>query len=364
MNDERPNFYDLSLNELETLLSTWGIPAYRARQIWTAIYGQFIPSPEGITTLPLELRARLGTALRFESLSPARVLASSDQQTQKTLFTLPDQSSIEAVLMVYDRRRTTCISTQAGCAMGCSFCATGQMGFFRSLTSGEIIEQVLYYARHLQQQDERLTNIVLMGMGEPFANYDAVLDAITRLNDPQGANIGERRFTISTVGIVPGIYRFAEEKRQINLAVSLHAATDEVRNELIPINRRYPLDELFTACHYYVDTTSRRITFEWALIQDVNDGLEQADALIERLRGLICHVNLIPLNPTGAFPGLAPAPQRISAFQARLEENHIPCTLRLRRGVDIQAGCGQLASLEQGDSYPSTPAGPTPDSTS
>jgi 23S rRNA (adenine2503-C2)-methyltransferase len=236
-----------------------------------------------------------------------------------------------------------CISTQAGCAMGCVFCATGQMGFKRHLSSGEIVEQVVYYARLLKAEGLPVTNIVVMGMGEPFHNYEATMSAIDRLNDPAGMNLGERRFTISTVGLIPLIRRFANEKRQINLAVSLHAADDELRTSMLPINKKYPLDELFATCRDYVDATRRRITFEWALIQGVNDTPEQARRLAERVRGMLCHVNAIPLNPTQAYKGQATTRQRAEAFCAELEKVGIPCSIRLRRGIDIQAGCGQLA---------------------
>lgn len=351
----KPLLYDLSRSELETRLAEWGQPAYRARQLWHAVYVEWLSDPENITTLPKALRQRLASSLSFSAITPERTLHSSDQQTRKVLFRLPDGHPLEAVLMVYDRRRTICISTQSGCGMNCSFCATGQMGFFRNLSSGEIVEQVLHFGRILHQQEDRITNIVLMGMGEPFANYDAVLEAIDRLNDHEGANFGERRFTISTVGVVPGIYRFSDEKRQVNLAVSLHAATDELRDELIPMNRRYPLEELMQACRYYVDTTHRRISFEWALINGVNDGPEQADAFLELVRGLNCHVNLIPLNPTAAFPGAPPADDAVHAFQDRLTQHGVACTLRLRRGIDIQAGCGQLAAQHQRPAPPPAP---------
>ncbi len=209
--------------------------------------------------------------------------------------------------MRYERRRTICISTQVGCAMGCVFCATGQMGYQRNLTAGEIVAQVMTYARRLQTTGERLTNIVVMGMGEPFHNYEGTLAALDRLNDPEGFGFGERRMTISTVGLIPGIDRFAAEKRQINLAVSLHAATDELRSSLLPINRRYPLEPLFDACRRYVQATHRRITFEWALIEGVNDGQDQALALAGLAQGLLCHVNLIPFNPTRGYTA-APHP--------------------------------------------------------
>ena len=228
--------------------------------------------------------------------------------------------------------------------MGCVFCATGLMGFKRHLTSGEIIEQILFYARQLQPLGEKVTNVVLMGMGEPFHNYEATMQAIDRLGDAQGFNFGARRFTISTVGLVPMIRRFANEHRQVNLAVSLHAVQDELRQSMLPVNKRYPVDELLAACREYVDKTNRRITFEWALINGVNDSVDQARVLGERLRGLLCHVNLIPLNPTQGYAGQGSTQERAKAFTAELARFGIPCTLRLRRGIDIQAGCGQLAT--------------------
>lgn len=227
--------------------------------------------------------------------------------------------------------------------MGCVFCATGQMGFKRHLSSGEIIAQVLYYARMLKERNEVVTNIVLMGMGEPFHNYDNTMEAIDRLNDPNGFNFGARRFTISTVGLVPQIRRFADEKRQVNLAISLHAADDESRVAMLPVNKKYNIDEVIDACRYYVTQTHRRITFEWALIHGVNDSPEVAKKLASRLKGLMCHVNAIPLNPTTGYNGQAASRERAAKFKESLEQAGVPCTIRMRRGIDIHAGCGQLA---------------------
>jgi 23S rRNA (adenine2503-C2)-methyltransferase len=343
--DEQPllNVYDLDLKGWQQQVATWGEPSFRAAQIWQGLYQQLWASAAEFTNLPATLRQKLAELFRFKNLNPVQSLNSTDHETVKTLFQLPDGRSIEAVLMHYDVRRTLCISTQAGCAMGCVFCATGQMGFKRHLTSGEIVEQVLYYARHLRAENERVTNIVIMGMGEPFHNYDATLAAIDRLNDPQGMNLGERRFTISTVGLVPAIRRFAAEKRQINLAISLHAANDELRASLLPINSKYPISELLTACREYIEATNRRLTFEWALIQDVNDLPEHARELGLLLHGMLCHVNVIPLNPTRRYPGKATTHQRALDFKTTLEKFGVPCTIRIRRGIDIQAGCGQLA---------------------
>lgn len=343
----RPFIYDLTLPELTALLQTWGEPAYRARQIWQGIYQNLWDDPAQFTMLSKKMRDKMAAELDFKRLTPARSMSSSDGETIKTLFRLPDDRAIEAVLMRYNTRRTLCISTQAGCAMGCVFCATGQMGFKRNLSSGEIVEQILYYARILQSEGERVTNVVMMGMGEPFHNYDNTLAAIDRLNEPDGLGLGARRFTISTVGLVPMIRRFATEKRQINLAISLHAATNEERSAIMPVNRKYPIEDLLAACKEYVELTGRRVTFEWALIQGVNDSPETAQKLATLLRGLMCHVNIIPLNPTSKYHGTGSTRDRATAFKTELEQRGIPCTIRIRRGIDIQAGCGQLATLEE-----------------
>ena len=342
--------YDLDLPELENQLSEWGEPAYRARQIWQGLYEHFHQSAQDFSTLSRSLRQKLEETYDFSHLSRVSMLESSDGETKKTLFNLPDGQSLEVVLMRYEKRRTLCISTQAGCAMGCVFCATGQMGFRRHLSSGEIVEEVVYYARELAREGDVVTNVVVMGMGEPFHNYEATLAAIDRLNHPQGLNLGARRFTISTVGLTPAIERFANENRQVNLAVSLHAADDELRSSLLPVNRKYNLDALFGACESYVQKTNRRISFEWALIRGINDSEDQAHKLARRLQvfrrgsAAICHVNIILLNPTRNYTGQATSRQQALLFQKILQEQGIPCTIRLRRGIDIQAGCGQLAS--------------------
>ena len=349
--------YDLDFDELTNLLKQWGEPSYRAQQIWQGLYQHFYNSPEQFTNLPRSLREKLAENLSFSPIQPKVYLDSSDGQTRKTLFELHDGQVIETVLMRYDpdtftgrSRRTLCISTQAGCAMGCVFCATGQMGFKRHLSSGEIIAQVMYYARMLNEQGEAVTNIVLMGMGEPFHNYDNTMEAIDRLNDRAGYNFGARRFTVSTVGLVPMIRRFADEKRQVNLAISLHAADDESRVSMLPINKKYKIDEVIDACRYYVAQTGRRVTFEWALIHEVNDTPEVARKLAARLKGLLCHVNAIPLNPTAGYQGRATDRQRAALFKETLEHAGIPCTIRMRRGIDIQAGCGQLAGAASSQS--------------
>jgi 23S rRNA (adenine2503-C2)-methyltransferase len=339
----QPSIFDLSLTDIKTHLAEWGQPVYRAKQIWQGLYQQLWKSPNEFTSLPEDLRRRLADNFRFAALTPVEVLESRDHETIKTLFSLGDSRAVEAVLMKYDDRRTLCISTQAGCAMGCVFCATGQMGFKRNLSSGEIVEQVVYYERELRKIQEKVTNVVIMGMGEPFHNYDATMAAIKHLNDPDGLKMGERRFTISTVGLVPAIRRFTQEKTQINLAVSLHAANDELRNSLLPINLKYPIKDLLETCREYIEITRRRLTFEWALIQGVNDSPSDARQLSHLLHGMLCHVNIIPLNPTIRYVGHPTTRQNAEVFRNVLLDNGIPCTIRLRRGIDIQAGCGQLA---------------------
>ena len=338
------NFYDIDLVELEHLLESWGEPRYRASQVWDAVYKRLIIDLEQISNIPKPLRTKLKDTFSMENLHSEITLSSNDEQTTKTLFRLGDEKAIETVLMRYQNRRTLCISSQSGCALGCVFCATGQMGLNRNLSSGEIVEQVLVFKRSLKQNSEGLTNVVVMGMGEPFHNYVQTLAAIDRLNHPAGMNLGARRFTISTVGLIPQILRFANEKRQINLAVSLHAADDNLRSSILPINIKYPLRDLFDACQQYVDITHRRITFEWALIDGVNDSLEQANQLIGLIKDMLCHVNIIPLNPTDGYNGSATSNLQAQQFQSHLEQHGVPCTIRVRRGIDIHAGCGQLAT--------------------
>ncbi|MCZ7540563.1 MAG: 23S rRNA (adenine(2503)-C(2))-methyltransferase RlmN [Anaerolineae bacterium] len=340
--------YDFSLDELSALLGVWGLPGYRVRQLWEWLYVRKATGFAAMTSLPADLRARLDEEFALQRLEPVTEMRSSDGQTVKRLLRLPDGQVIESVLMEYDdQRRTACISTQAGCAMGCVFCATGQMGFARHLTAGEIVEQALIFARQLEAEGERLSNVVLMGMGEPFHNYDATLEAIARLNDPHGLNIGQRHITVSTVGLVPAIRQFAEEGLQVKLAISLHAATDEERGKLLPVNRRWPLAELMDAVRDYIARTGRRVTFEWALIAGENDTPEQAERLGKLLEGVKAHVNLIPLNPTQQYAGRPSDPARVAAFQQILTRHRVPSTVRVRRGIDIQAGCGQLKAEVQ-----------------
>lgn len=336
------NLYDLDLFQLTQLLTDLGQPAFRAKQVWQWLYQKFPRTIAEMTNLPQTLRDVLAEQTLLHSATVVAREFSRDSQTTKLLFQLPDGKYIETVLMRYDKRRTLCISTQAGCAMGCVFCATGQMGFLRNLTRGEIIAQVMYFAHELAQKGEHVTNIVMMGMGEPLHNYDHTIAAIDRLTAPDAFNLGARKITISTVGLIPAIRRYADEQRQTPLAISLHAATDEERDKLIPINRKWPIAELMKACHYYVEKTGRRLTFEWALIAGENDTVEQARALGQLVQGTLCHVNLIPLNPTKGYRGRPSDPVRVRAFQDELTKFGVTSTVRVRRGIDIQAGCGQL----------------------
>jgi len=350
--DKRPSIslYDLDLSALQSLLAGWGEPDYRARQLWEWLYVHLATGFDQMTSLPRPLRERLAAETGLEVPPVVNTIQSADGETRKDLLRLEDGETVEAVLMRYRERRTACISTQVGCTIGCVFCATGQMGFHRNLTSGEIVAQVLHFARMLRSEGQPLTNVVLMGMGEPLLNYEATLAAIRRLTDPQGFGLGQRHVTLSTAGLVPGIERLAGEGLQITLAISLHAATDSLRNQLVPTNRRYDLDALFEACHRYVQRTGRRISVEWALIEGVNDTRQQAQALAARLAGLLAHVNLIPLNPTSGYAGRPSSHTALAAFTATLEQHHIPYTLRVRRGIEIQAGCGQLR--QRGQTFP------------
>jgi len=337
------NLYDLSPTDMADQVAAWHEPSYRAKQIWAWLYQHKAASIDQMSDLPAALRQKLAAEAHLGTLEQVTEMHSNDGQTTKRLFKLPDEQLIESVLMEYDDgRRTACISTQAGCAMGCVFCATGQMGFARHLTDGEIVQQVVAFARQLETEGDRLSNVVLMGMGEPLHNYDNTLRAIRKMTDLNGLGIGQRHITVSTVGLVPAIRRLAKEGLQVKLAVSLHAATDEERSKLLPINKRWPIAVLLDAVQDYIAATGRRVTFEWALINGENDTRDQARLLGQLLRGMLCHVNLIPLNPTDGYAGTPPDPARVAEFQATLDGYGVTSTVRVRRGIDIAAGCGQL----------------------
>jgi len=361
MANSRPDIRTIFPQQLTATLSEWGHPTYRADQITQWVHRARAASWDEMTNVPGELRERLAETFSLHPLELVAVQGSGDT-TRKFLWRLRDGSLIESVLIpanpaLYGEssdRHTLCVSTQVGCAYGCRFCASGLEGWKRNLEPEEIVGQV--YAVERWHQDQRrkeggliekakerlVSNLVIMGMGEPLANYEATWRAVETLTHHEGFNLGARRITISTVGLVTGIRRLAEEGTQIGLAISLHAATDELRDELVPINRRYPLTHLMAACRHYVERTRRRISFEYALIHGINDSPEQARQLARLLDGLLCHVNLIPLNPVPESL-YQPSPQgRILAFQAELNRWKVSNTLRVERGADIQAGCGQL----------------------
>jgi 23S rRNA (adenine2503-C2)-methyltransferase len=369
------NLYDLTRGQLRALFVSWELSPVHAATVWGYLYLGLAESftEAAMPDLPVKVRTRLVAETAIGVLPTALETDSSDGFTRKYLLRLADAERIETVLMRYTGRVTACVSSQVGCAMGCVFCATGQMGYTRHLTPGEIVAQAVHVARALRAPEkchvirdissgaqararaeaakagERLRNIVLMGMGEPLHNYDAVMQAIEILRDEAGLALGGERITVSTVGVVPGILRLAREKRPFHLAVSLHAATQVERAALVPAAKKWPLDELMAACRTYSEATGRKIFYEWTLIEGKNDSAETARAVGNLLRGLPAQVNLIPLNPTAGYAGAPTASAAARAFQHILSsEFKIPSTVRQRRGIDIAAGCGQLAVAESG----------------
>lgn len=346
----------LDYDALEQLVAgRFGAPRYRARQLWDGMHRQGRHSIDDIATLPAQLRRELGSECVVSSLEPVVRLTSADRSTDKALYRLPDGELIETVLMRYVAdghrrpRKTVCVSSQAGCALGCTFCATGQQGFRRQLTVGEIVGQVIDMQRVAEGDGDDdssgncgITNVVFMGMGEPLANYDNTLAAIRIINDARGIGIGARHITVSTVGLVPPMLKLAREGIQVNLAVSLHAPDDATRSETVPVNRRYPLSVLISACHQYVEMTGRRIFFEYVLLRGQNDSIDHAQRLGGLLSGLNCHVNLIPVNPTGDGPYGRTKRGDALEFQQELRTWGVPSTVRMEKGIDIDAGCGQL----------------------
>ncbi|MEO7931987.1 MAG: 23S rRNA (adenine(2503)-C(2))-methyltransferase RlmN [Chthoniobacterales bacterium] len=321
-----------------------GLHESHTRTLWRALYRENATDLAGHPDFlpPLKKWFELHSTLQPQPPMVVHETQSSDGHTRKVLLQLADGHRIETVLMGFTGRFTACLSTQVGCAMGCVFCATGQMGFTRHLTPGEIVAQVLHQNRRLRENGQgQLRNLVLMGMGEPLHNYDAVMTALEILSDTRGANIGPTRISISTVGVVPGIIRLAEENRPYNLAVSLHGATQEERAQLVPTAKKWPLDQLMDACRFYTAKTERHIFFEWTLIEDTNDSPEQAEALARLLENMPAHINLIPLNPTEGYAG-EPSSNAMR-FKSILRAAGFPTTIRQRRGIDVAAGCGQLA---------------------
>lgn len=344
---QRPDLLDMTPEQLAEQLISAGEPPYRARQISEWVYRRFASSFEQMTNLPAALRTRLERGLRFALPSVAAEQRSADGSTIKALLRLADGNTIETVLMQYpatDRgraRNTVCVSTQAGCSMACVFCATGQQGFVRNLSTAEIVAQVLHFARELTGRGEHITNLVFMGMGEPLANYDATIASVRILQHPDQFGLGSRHMTISTVGLVPAMRRLATEGLQVGLALSLHAAGDEERRRLVP-TARATVSELLAAAQEWATATGRRFSIEYALVDGVNDSPEQARALAARLKGRACHVNLIPVNPTANSATRRSGRPRVVAFQQTLQQLGINATVRAEKGIDIAAGCGQL----------------------
>jgi 23S rRNA (adenine2503-C2)-methyltransferase len=331
----------MDFQRVQALLGEWGEPAYRGRQVYAGAMRGLAGSYDEITSLPASLRARLAEAEPLRELETAELQESQDG-TIKARFTARDGFPVEAVAMRHRNRRTVCVSSQSGCPLACTFCATGSMGLGRNLAAGEITEQVVVLAALLRERGERVSNVVMMGMGEPFLNYDAVLDACRTLNDPAGFGLGARQIAISTAGWVPGIVRLASEPLQVKLALSLHAPNDELRSQLMPVTRRFPIARLMEACRGYRAATRRRIFVEYLLLDGVNDG----DALAHELAALLgrdgFHVNLIAYNPTGTTYRASP-PDRVAAFAQVLEGHGLSASYRRSHGQDIDAACGQLA---------------------
>jgi 23S rRNA (adenine2503-C2)-methyltransferase len=339
--------YGFRRDQIEAVLVGAGVRKVHAAALWRWLYGATAQADESGTSLPAPLRRWLEARADADGLAINRLpiiatTASADDRARKWLLGLSDGHAIETVAMSYPGRVTACVSTQAGCAMGCVFCATGQMGFVRHLRAGEIVAQVLHVHRHLPAAADRLRNLVLMGMGEPLHNYDEVMQALGIVSDRAGLNIGPSRITVNTVGVVPGILRMADERQPYNLGVSLHGCTEAERAALVPVSARWPLDELLSACRTYAARTGRKIFFAWTLIDEVNDTPDHAGRLVVLLQGLAAHVNLIRLNATAGYAGADASDEAASRFRSVIQAAGLPCTIRQRRGIDVAAGCGQL----------------------
>ncbi len=361
MTDEiRPGLSGLLFEDLQAWLAERGEPTYRVRQIADAVWGNTVASIDEVLTLPADLRSALDASFRFDTVGETEMVESDGGLTEKALHRLDDGVLIESVLMHYParsgsrERHTLCISSQAGCAVGCPFCATGELGFGRDLETAEIVDQVRFAARRLVADGRRLTNIVFMGMGEPLLNLDRVLAAIEALNDPRRFGLGARHITVSTSGVVPGIQRLTALGPQFTLAVSLHAARDPLRDVLVPLNRRWPVAEVIAAARDHGRATGRRISYEVTMIGGINDTEMDAIAMAELLRGDHAHVNLIPMNAVAHTPWTASPMPVIEAFAATLQGAGIETTIRRNRGQEIGAACGQLAAERGGE--PPAPA--------
>ena len=340
------NILDFDYPTLEEKVLQLNEPGFRATQIWEGLYKLNYSNWNDFSNLPIPLRTSLSQQYNILSLVPIKEKKTIDERTTKVLFQLDDGNLVESVHLVNKNRNTICISTQAGCSVGCVFCATGKNGFFRNLNASEIIGQVLFFSHRLHVAGQRISNIVLMGMGEPFLNYNATLQSVNRFNDSRGIAVGARKITISTIGIIDNIIKFADEQRQFKLAISLHAPDDDIREELIPSAKKYPIKEILKSANYYILKTNRRITYEYVLIDKINSNREHASTLAELLKNQNCHVNLIALNPNPHFEGKPPSVQSINKFSNILLSNGISTTTRNSQGSKIEAGCGQLAGIK------------------
>lgn len=332
------NIKDYDLEQLKQELTNIGEKPFRAEQIFKWLYVEKVHSFDEMTNLSLELREKLEQNYDMCNYSIVRKLESKDG-TKKYLFGLSDGNAIESVLMQYHFGKTVCVSSQIGCKMGCKFCASTGIAFVRSLTSGEIVEQIIAIEQDI---GEKISNVVFMGIGEPFDNYDNVMNAIKILNNQKGLNIGARHISISTSGIVPKIYQFADENVQCTLSISLHSANNETRSSMMPVNNAYNIQELIKACKYYISKTNKRISFEYALAKDNNDNQKAADELVELLHGMLCHVNLIPINKIENGKYIKSSNENIIKFRDYLNNKGITATIRRELGSDIDAACGQL----------------------
>lgn len=336
------NIFGMDLPSLQTALKPWKVPAYRAKQIMDWMYGQGVVDFAAMPNLPKALREKLAQAFAIERPVLRDRQDSSDGQTSKFLLEFADGVAVETVLMRQSYGNSICVSTQAGCNMGCVFCASTLHGMVRNLTTGEILSQVFFINELLQREGQKVDTMVIMGSGEPMMNYEAVVAFMRLCHAPYCLNMGYRNITVSSSGIVPELYRLAEENIPVTLSISLHAPNDALRSELMPINRKYPLADVVAAARHYADTTKRRVTYEYILIEGVNDGEEQAAELCQLLRGQLASVNLIPINPVVERNLRRPSPERIQAFERYLSRKHITVTVRREMGNDIQAACGQL----------------------
>ena len=338
---ERAPILSISARQLEAWFSSHSEPAYRRHQVWGWL-ARGAASFDEMRDVPRALRAELDRDFRITSLQPVAVSRADRGLTTKTLYELDGGHSVESVVMRYADRSTLCISSQAGCPIGCPFCATGRFPFGRNLKANEIVEQALDAARMLTAEGRRLSHVVFMGMGEPMANYQAVIESVRRLSDRELVGISPRRIVVSTSGLIPRIVQLAEEKIPVTLAISLHAARDELRDVLVPINRKYPVAELVGSAQAYADRTSRRVSYEWVLLAGVNDTERDAKELGGLLRGKLAHVNLIPFNPVDGTPYRAPLRSGVRRFRELVEAQGLTVTVRDTRGRDADAACGQL----------------------